>query len=118
MIENEETQNNTPFFSISSMRGKKYEIFLPNEESEEIPYGVINLTVEEREDKEVFEIKMSIEDWTVHFIKLLGYTGKVNKESITYSMDEKRKFRIEGSFGSLIIDEKSNLQYETAESTP
>lgn len=110
MIENGYEKKETPFFSMD-IQDSRYQIYFNSDKVEKYePYGVISTILE---DDKFLEEEISVEEWVIRLLRHFGSTEDIKQGDISYSVDEDKKLRFFGEFGTLTLDKDSNLLYES-----
>lgn len=115
----QESISDTLFFQME-VDDIKYEIHIGEDENGELlPYGIIN------DNTELPGRQVDIEQLVGRIVYIFGYKKKIPVGKFSFVIDnitvrgkEKREIAFYGPFGSLRIDESSDLQYDTTTPNP
>jgi len=121
-MEKELIQEDTPFF-IMDVKDVKYEIYThENGDGIIFPYGVVHVS---GENTEILKVHVDIEELVINIVRQFGFKEDIQKEDVGYTVERqnvKGKSKVimdfHGPFGSLQIDEVSNLKYDTQVANP
>ncbi len=121
-MEKELIQEDTPFFTMD-VKDVKYEIYTHEDEKGSIsPHGVVHVS---DENKEVLKVHVDIEELVINIVRQFGFKDDFDKRDVRYNVEREERngkskviMTFYGPFGSLQIDEVSNLKYDTTVINP